>query len=163
MPEYDIGFAEKLATVANMVATENLSTLDAQRTVLYLSLLSAEISLKAMLERAGMPVDDIYARSNRLSELLFDVGRCEIKVKIAPNCLAYTSAIRLRACELNYGDATITVGSIIDSVGERKVSCYPNQIRYGDVLKHFPPGVVAQMSEMIVAFARRHWNSIRII
>ena len=53
MAEYDIAFGERLAETARMVADEGLAELDAQRTVLYLSLLSTEITLKAMLERAG--------------------------------------------------------------------------------------------------------------
>ena len=59
MPEYEIAFGEKLADIARMVAAEACVTIDAQRTVLYLSLLSTEISLKAMLERAGRPITKI--------------------------------------------------------------------------------------------------------
>lgn len=37
-----------------------------------------------------------------------------------------------------------------------------NQIRYGDVLRHYPPEAVAQMAAEVVAFARQHWQSIRV-
>jgi hypothetical protein len=40
MAEYAIAFGERLAETARMVAGEGLVELDAQRTVLYLSLLS---------------------------------------------------------------------------------------------------------------------------
>ena len=78
MAEYDISFGERLSETARMVVDEGLAELDAQRTVLYLSLLSTEITLKAMLERAGKPVPDIRARSHRLAELLSDLGQCEV-------------------------------------------------------------------------------------
>jgi hypothetical protein len=162
LPEYDIAFAEKLAAVANTVATDDVSPLDAQRTVLYLSLLSTEISLKAMLERAGKPIAEIRAHSHRLSELLADVGRCEVEDEIVPGCRMYVSATRLRSHELNQGEARTTVGAVIDAEKEQNASCYPNQVRYGDVLKHFPAQVVAQMAEIIATFARHHWNTIRI-
>lgn len=95
MAEYDIAFGERLAEAARMVEAEGLVELDAQRTVLYLSLLSTEITLKAMLERAGKPVGDIRARSHRLSELLDDLGQCEVEVEIAPGTKQYVSASRI--------------------------------------------------------------------
>ena len=62
MAEYDIAFGERLAETARIVAADGLEQLDAQRTVLYLSLLSVEITLKALLEHAGIPVTEIRAR-----------------------------------------------------------------------------------------------------
>jgi hypothetical protein len=127
--EYDIAFGEKLAEVASTVAAEDLSTHDAQRTVLYLSLLSTEISLKAMLERAGKPVAGIRARSHRLAELLTDLGQCDVEVEIAPGCRRYVSASRLRSLTLKHGGAESTIGAVID--GENQgASTYPNQVRH---------------------------------
>lgn len=56
MAQYDLKFAERLAQVAAQLVADDITSVDAQRTVLYLSLLSMEISLKAMLEQAGKPV-----------------------------------------------------------------------------------------------------------
>ena len=100
MAEYDIAFGERLAETARMVAVEGLAPLDAQRTVLYLSLLSAEISLKAMLEQAGKPVSEIRARSHRLADLLSDLGQCEVEIAITPGTKRYMPASRLRSCQL---------------------------------------------------------------
>lgn len=160
MAEYDIAFGERLAETARMVAAEGAATLDAQRTILYLGLLSAEISLKAMLERAGKPVPDIRASSHRLAELLVALGKCKVEVEIAPGTRRYVSAWRLRGCSLKYGDAESTVGAVIDAESQG-ASTYPSQIRYGDVLRHFPADVVAQMAVKVSAFAREHWQSIR--
>lgn len=161
MAEYDIAFGERLAETAHMVAAEGLVPLDAQRTVLYLSLLSAEITLKAMLEHAGKPVSEIRARSHRLADLLSDLGQCEVEVEITPGTKRYVLASRLRGCPLKHSAAESTVGAVLDA-GSQGASTYPNQVRYGDVLRHFPAEVVAQMASKLAAFAHEHWNSLRI-
>jgi len=144
-----------------MVVAEGIGTLDAQRTVLYLSLLSAEIILKAMLENAGKPVTEIRARSHRLTELLSDLSQCEVEIEIAPGTWHYMTASRLRSCVLQYRSAQTTVGAVIDAESQG-ASAYPNQVRYGDLLRHFPPEVVAQMATRVAEFAREHWRSLRM-
>ena len=161
MAEYDIAFGERLAKTAGVVAADGLVQMDAQRTVIYLSLLSVEITLKALLERAGIPITEIRARSHRLAELLSDLGRCEVEVEIIPGIKYYDSASRLRACTLKDGAAESTVGNVIEAESQG-ASTYPNQVRYGDVLCHFSASVVAQMAERTSAFAREHWGSIRV-
>ncbi len=161
MPEYDIAFGDKLAEVAGLVVADGISDLDAKRTVLYLSLLSTEISLKAMLERAGRHVPKIRALSHRLSDLLVGLGQCEVEVEVTAGNRMYVPASRLRSCSIKHGDAEVTVGAVIDAESQG-ASTYPNQIRYGDVLNHYPADVVVQMAVKVVAFAREHWQSIRI-
>jgi hypothetical protein len=96
----------------DMVAAEGLAPIDAQRTVLYLSLLSVEITLKAMLEQAGIPVSQIRAHSHHLAGLLSDLGRCEVEVEVAPGARRYVPASRLRACTLSDGAAQCTVDDV---------------------------------------------------
>ena len=162
MTEYDIAFGEKLAEVASFVVADGVTDLDAKRTVLYLSLLSTEISLKAMLEHAGRPVAEIRAQSHRLANLLTNLSQCEVEIEVTQSNRMFVPASRLRACTLRYGDAEVTVGAVIDAESQG-ASIYPNQIRYGDVLRHYPADVVAQMAVKVSAFARQHWQSIRII
>lgn len=159
MPQYDIEFAQKLAEVANLVVTEGTESVDAQRTVLYLSLLSTEIALKAMLETAGKPVSEIRKRSHNLADLLADLGQCEIQVDVAGKTMT-VSASRLRSCTLQEGDTQITVGKVIDAEQDG-ASQYPNAVRYGDRLRHYPPAVVAQMAARVVEFAHKHWLNLR--
>jgi hypothetical protein len=161
MAEYDIAFGERLAETARMVGVEGLVELDAQRTVLYLSLLSTEITLKAMLEHAGKPVSAIRACSHRLSELLADLSQCEVEIEIAPGTKRLMPASRIRAIPISHGSAQSTVGAVIDAESQG-ASMYPNQVRYGEVLCHFPAEVAAQMATKISTFAREHWHSIRI-
>jgi predicted hydrocarbon binding protein len=80
MAEYDIAFGERLAETAKLVANDGLDSLDAKRTVLYLSLLSSEIVMKALLEKAGRPISKIRARSHNLKNLLEDIGDCVRKI-----------------------------------------------------------------------------------
>ena len=161
MAEYDISFGERLADTARMIVSEGLTPLDAQRAVLYLSLLSAEVTLKAMLEHAGKPVSEIRARSHRLATLLSDLDQCEIEVEVPPETKRYVSASRLRSRSLSHGDAISTVGAVIDAESQG-ASKYPNQVRYGEVLRHFPAEVLAKMAVEISAFAREHWESLRV-
>lgn len=161
MPEYDIAFGEKLAEVANLVVADGISDLDAQRTVLYLSLLSTEISLKSMLEQAGKPLKEIRGRSHNLAELLTDVGQCQVEVEVVPGTRKFVPAVRLRSCSLEYGAAKATIGTVIEAENHG-ASKYPNQVRYGDLLRHYPPEVVAQMASKVAAFAREHWHSLRV-
>ena len=128
MAEYDILFGERLAATARLVAAEGGGSLDAQRTVVYLSLLSAEISLKAMLERAGKPVSTIRNRSHRLAELLSDLSQCEVEIELATGTKQYVLATRLRGCTINHGHGAVTVGSVIEAEAQG-ASTYPNQIR----------------------------------
>ena len=137
MTEYDIAFGKRLAETARMVASVGLAALDAQRTVLYLSLLSTEITLKALLEHAVMPVSDIRTRSHRLAELLSDLGQCTVEVEIAPGIKRRVSASCIRAIPIDHGRAQSTVGAVIDAENQ-EASIYPNQVRYGEVLQHFP-------------------------
>jgi hypothetical protein len=126
---------------------------------MYLSLLSTEISLKAMLEKAGKPTAEIRQRLHKLAGLLCDLGQCEIEVEVA-GAPKFVSASRLRACGLKQGDGEGTVGKVIEAESEG-ASKYPNNVRYGDV-RHYPAPVVAEMASVVAAFAHKHWKTIRV-
>lgn len=87
MSEYNIGFSEKLLGAAQSVADDGLDSVDAVRTILYLSSLASEITLKALLEKAGKPVKDIQARRHSLSGLLVDLGKCQIQEEVVKGSL----------------------------------------------------------------------------
>lgn len=70
MAEYDIAFGKKLAETAQIVLDDGVDSHEAMRTVVYISLLSTEISLKAMLEKAGMNTRVIRKHSHCLRSLL---------------------------------------------------------------------------------------------
>jgi len=57
------------------------------------------------------------------------------------------------------GYANATVGNLIEA---EEASVYPNQIRYGDILRHYPPAVIANLAHVVNAWVFRNWESIRM-
>lgn len=159
MPEYDVGFAEKLAEVAKLLCDKGMLEVNSIRTVIYISHLSIEIALKAMLEKAGKPIKDIKLRNHSLPDLAIDVDRCVVQVLIPPNNYRYMSASRFRSLVISSDNGDVTVGTVIDAV-KHGASSYPNKIRYGKKFSSFPPEVMAQAALLVVDFARQYWDSI---
>ncbi len=161
MPEYSIEFAAKLAEIAQYVASSAEMDKEAARVAMYISRLSMEISLKALLERAGIPVAEIRQRNHCLSGLLVDIGRCEVNIEVAPQLREWTPATSLRSVTLQGANgSTTTVGAVVDAES-KGASQYPNQIRYGTNLVDFPPVVLAASAATVVTWTRQFWNDIR--
>lgn len=161
MAEYDLSFGVKLANTAALIVKDGVEELDAQRTVLYLSLLSSEITLKALLEKAGKPIPEIRDRSHNLKGLLQDLGTCKVQVEIAPNKMKLCSAVGLRAVVVDPKFRNATVGTLLEAQ-DAGASEYPNQIRYGDLLRHYPSEQIAGMAREVTAWAKKYWDTIRI-
>ena len=154
MTTYSINFAEKLSSTALDVITDGLTDVASVQTVIYLSLLSTEISLKAMLEQAGMNVKDIRSCSHDISKLMRALDRCKISVNSN-----IVSAGRLRSKNIAYSNTSKTVGAIVDNDPNTQ-SHYPNQIRYGDSFLSHPPVVMAEVASVVINFAKEHWNQL---
>lgn len=161
MPEYSIDFSEKLIEAARDVIENGVESSDAKRAVLYLTLLSCEITMKALLERAGKPVKEIKERSHNLDGLLKDLGRCEVEEDIVNGVPKWVPAYRLhsKVVTTNTGESTVGVLLTGESQGASK---YPNQIRYDDHLYHFPPEAVLNASTIVLCWAREKWDRIRL-
>lgn len=160
MSTYDVDFGGKLADTAKSIASNGINDPAAKRVVIYLGLLSAEISLKAMLEQAGVAVSKIRRRGHDLSGLLDDLGKCKVRVDIVPGVPRLVPAARLRAVAIKQGRSEITVGKVIKSEQDG-ASKYPNSIRYGNHLRHYPAMVVADMACAVSCFARVNWSSLK--
>lgn len=159
MTEYDVAFGRMLAETAGVVVPSGHTAHYVKRTVLYLSLLSIEISLKALLEKAGWPISNIKDRSHNLADLLKDLGQCFVPISSPLGTKYEKSAACIRGCTIRHGAAEITVGKILEAEG-KGASKYPNQVRYGSLLKHYPPSVVADAAKAVADFAQENWNSI---
>lgn len=135
MSEYNLGFSEKLIEAADLVTGDGITEFDSLQTVIYLSLLSSEISLKALLEQAGYSIKAIRKCSHDLKQLLDSLCSCEIEVEIVPGNLRWVSASRIKGKVVDraYGDAT--VGAMVEKAA-REASAYPNNIRYGEFIRH---------------------------
>ena len=161
MAEYDLDFAAKLANVASEVDEKDPWAHDARRVTIYLSRLSAEISMKALLEKAGVPIQRIRARSHDLRGLLKDIGECEVEVEIAPSVNHWCSASRVRAAVIDLGVVHVPIGELIDAE-DQGTSKYPNEIRYGESVIDFSPSLVSDMAVVLAGWAKAHWDTIRI-
>lgn len=159
MAEFSLGFSEKLVEAGQFVANQDDDTVDAQRTVLYLSCLSCEIALKALLERCGKPSKEIRRVRHDLARLLADVGKYRVKEEITKDCLSCVPATRLRAVTVDDRFQNATVGAIL-SAEQKGASKYPTKVRYGPMVQHFPAAIVLETARLLVDWARDHWDDI---
>ena len=160
MAEYSIDFAQEMSKASNAIVAAGLGSEDAQRAALYIGLVSCEMAIKAALEKAGKPPSEIKANGHSLYKLLDDLGSCTVLAEISPGTPARVPASRIRSVvvDSNYADATI--GNLLEAerFGALK---FPNEIRYGDVLQHFPASIIARLSEKVVAWVKLHIDDIQ--
>lgn len=159
MAEYNIGFSEKLIDAAQFVAKEDDGSDDAARTVLYLSCLACEIALKALLEHSGKPVAEITKLRHNLVALLKELGKCKVEVPIVKDFLAWVPATRLRSVTVDERFANATVGTIL-SAEDQGASKYPNEIRYGNAIRHYPHQLVLEAAVCVTDWAKKHREKI---
>jgi len=159
--EYDLAFAAKLAEVACEMQDKAPFANDSRRAVTYLSRLSVEITLKALLEQAGKPVKGIRARSHDLRGLLTDLSGCEVQIEVSPGTLAWSSAARLRAVMIDLGAVHVPIGELI-TAEDNGASQYPNQIRYGETVVDVHPTLLASMAAAAAEWAKENWKTIRL-
>lgn len=158
MAEYNIGFSEKLIAAAQFVADNDQSE-DAARAVLYLSCLACEIALKALLECSGKPVSEIMKLRHDLAALMDELGQCKVQVPIVRDFLAWVPATSLRAVTVDKRFANATVGTIL-TAEEQGASKYPNEIRYGSVIRHYPHQLVLEAAFRVIDWARENQDRI---
>jgi hypothetical protein len=76
--EYSLDFSERLIDAARSFSRKKNIDGETGRAILYLSLLSCEISLKALLEQAGFPLKKIKKRSHDFGGLIKDLCFCDL-------------------------------------------------------------------------------------
>lgn len=162
MSEYKIGFAQKLSETSESMVDEGLDSEDAQRAVLYISLVSCEIALKAALEKAGKSVPHIRKKSHNLSSILKEVCSCTVLREIVKGKRDRVAATCIRGVVVNNNYANATIGNLLEAE-KYGASKFPNEIRYGEILKHFPVSVMAKLSREIVAWVQLHWDDIQVV
>ena len=160
MPTYDIQFANKLAEVSVTLIKEQPDQLEARRSVIYLSRLSIELSLKALLERAGKPVELIRKHSHNLRALLTEVDQCEVLAEVAPGRRLWVPASRLRSVDVSFIGHSITLGMVIEAENHG-ASVYPNEIRYGENIKDIVPEALAPAALRLSAWIQENWDGLR--
>lgn len=158
MPKYDINFAKNLAEVSIALVDQGLDTPDARRSVIYLSRLSMELSLKSLLEFAGKPIHEIKSRGHNLQALLADVESYEFETE-SPNGQRRSGA-EIRSLNIQYNVHQINMGTIIEAE-KHGASKFPNEIRYGDNVQDVAPEILAPASLMLASWANRFTGNMQ--
>lgn len=157
--EYSLDFSERLIDAANTFVTEETRDEEGGRAVLYLSMLSCEITLKALLEKAGFTISDIKRRSHDFNGLMEDICTCELTNSHIGNSKRL-SASRLLSQEVVMNTNNGTVGTLLQAELDG-ASKYPNDIRYGDLVTHYPPLVMFECARVVSQWARDHISEIK--
>lgn len=158
--EYSLEFGKRLIDAAKSFVTDDTANDEAGCAVLlYMSLLSCEITLKALLEKAGFAIKELKSRSHDLSGLLTDICFCELAGSGIGNSKPFPAS-RLLSQAVIKNTANGTVGALLEaeSLGASK---YPNDIRYGDLITHFPPLVMLECATVVSRWAEENINSIK--
>lgn len=138
MPTYDIAFAKKFAEVSAGMVSRELEDNEARRVVAYISRLSMELSLKSFLECADIPVVEIRKHWHKLRDLLAEVDKCEIETEFSLGNRRWVPASSIRSIDIRFMGYTVNLGVILEAE-DHGASIYPNEIRYGEMPKDFPP------------------------
>lgn len=154
MAEYSIGFAKDLVLAAKNMPLDTDASTDRQRAALYLSLLACEISMKALLEAAGFHVQEIKKLSHNLSALLEKVGACKVKLNGI-----WVPATRIRAIVADQQFPVETIGKLLEAE-KSGASKYPNNVRYGDLIQHFPAEIMLATATKVAEWAEKNIGQI---
>jgi hypothetical protein len=157
--EYSLEFSKRLIEAAECLKKENLTKgkEDAGRAVLYLSLLSCEISIKAFLEKAGYSVKKLKKDSHSFEKLFKKLCSCEFKRKK----LGTAAKLLAKSPSPHPGAKSWTVGKIL-GFEKTTASKYPNQIRYGKILKHYPAALMLECAVTVNAWAEENFGKFKI-
>lgn len=159
MPEFNINFAQNMSDASALIARNASIQEESDRATLYTALVACEIALKSALECAGKPLSEI-PKTHNLSKLLDLVCSCTVLEEVTNGKLNRVPASRLRGVVVDTSYADATVGTLLDS----KIygaSVFPNEIRYGDTLEHFPAQVIQKLSVKIISWVRLYADGIQ--
>lgn len=159
--EYSIDFAKRLVEAANCLKVQSNESNETGRTILYISLLAAEVALKSLLEKAGIPAECIKKHSHNITKIVDTVYKCDIRLEIGGR-LIRTSGVCINSITLK-SNKNITIGKcfeILRNEEQNKLSKYPNEIRYGKNQRHIHPDQVLEMAEAIISFCESNWETI---
>ena len=163
MPEYSLDLSEKFIEAAQFVfvnAKDSEDAMDAARVVLYLSCISCEITMKALLEKAGKPLKDIKKLSHDLEGLMTALNKeCQVRKDIG-NTARWVQATGFLK-KVAIPNTLLTVGKFLEAESHG-ASKYPNEIRYGSSVIQYPPEAALNSARHLLRWARENIGSIRL-
>jgi len=152
--EYNLQFSRRLIDAARSFLDGDKVNDETGRVILYLSLLSCEISLKALLEQAGYTIKELKKRSHDFQGLVKDLCLCDIVGTGIDGSKPYTGA-ELLSQIVDPGIGNGTVGALL-MCEEQGASKYPNEIRYGDIVQHFPPMLMLDCASKVCEWSEKN-------
>ena len=157
--EYSLEFSQRLIEAAKSFIDKDEINDETGRAVLYLSLVSCEISLKALLEQAGYTIKELKKRSHDFYGLFRDLCFCDLLGTGVPGSKPYTGAELIgEVVDPNIGNGTVGDLLMCENQGASK---YPNGIRYGDFVIHFPPRLMLDCASTVCNWARDNIGIIK--
>ena len=75
--------------------------------------------------------------------------------------LEWVPAARIRSLTVDPAYGNATVGTLLEAE-DYGASKYPNQIRYGNSLYHYPPEMILGTAIRVLAWAKEYWDRIRV-
>lgn len=161
MSEYNIDFSDQLLDAARIVAAQSKDTADGQQTILYLSLLSAEMSLTSLLEGAGVPISEIRLCSHSHQKLLAKLDHCEVKVETSTEQTEWMPVSRLNGITVSAGNMNFYLGTLFSFESERDSRTHI-PVSYCNEVINVPSTVMLRASEELAEWARQYRNVIRV-
>ncbi|GAB2719427.1 HEPN domain-containing protein [Halomonas garicola] len=156
MSEYNLEFAEAMAESSALILRSDSLPEEAQRAALYTALVACEIALKYVLSEAGVSVP----KTHDLSRLIGLVSNCSIEREISTGVIRRIPASCIRGIKAadEYSDATL--GKLLEAE-EFGASKFPNEIRYGHTLTHFPASVMQRASVRLISWVKTYVLSVQ--
>ena len=152
--EYSPEFSKRLIEAAEALVQKSGNKDEAHRTILYLSSLSCEINLKAQLVHLGYTPRELRGFSHNLNDLLRLVCDCRFKD-------SSQSASALRSKTVLPGTENGTVGTLL-TAEISGASKYPNEIRYGEIIQHYPPTAMLECARIVNLWCEENRDNLYI-
>ena len=161
MPVYNLGFSEKLIEAAEFVFNDEGDEFDKLQTVLYLCYLSCEITLKVILERAGIPLRDIISCSHDFEKMFNPFfSKVEIYEEVGNNVFRWVKAGGIGCEQTKEGLYEPVVRTMLT---DKRISQYPSNLRYaGEHISAYPPQELIKAARILINDAHKYWDNIRL-
>ena len=145
--EFDFDFAERTLEAAILLGKHADGKNETARTVVYLSCLSMEISMKALLEQSGLSEPEIRKFSHRLKDLLLAIDSLQfLGERIRPQHRLWSQRVS--------SHVNGSVGLLLSEAANGSV--YPNQIRYGEQVACIEPMLMLNMAKVVLAWCNKN-------
>lgn len=112
--------------------------------------------MKHVLSKAGVSVP----KTHDIAKLVELVSNCTVENEVSTGVAKLVPASRIRGIAVTDDYSNATLGNLFEAE-DFGASKFPNEIRYGHTLKHFPASVMQQASVQLISWVKRYASSIQ--